>query len=117
MSNGFAIALILILVNALWPKPRPFPKEFQTMDGTDRDAEERVELSVTGMRCNGCVESVTRALNECEGVDDASVDLAGGRAVVRGSGFDRSAIAAAVRSLGFEVEVGEPARPAESHGG
>ena len=53
----------------------------------------------------GCVESVTRAINECEGVEETLVDLAAGRARVRGSGFDRSALAEAVRSLGFEVEV------------
>jgi copper chaperone CopZ len=64
-----------------------------------------IELTVTGMRCNGCVESVTRAINECEGVEETSVDLAAGRARVRGSGFDRSSLAEAVRSLGFEVEV------------
>ena len=29
--------------------------------------------AVTGMRCNGCVESVPRALNESHGVDDANV--------------------------------------------
>lgn len=106
-GRACAVVLILLLVNALWPKPKPFPKEYRMTDTThDR---ERLELSVTGMRCNGCVESVTRALNECEGVDDATVDLAGGRARVTGSGLDPAAIAAAVRALGFEAE----ALPAE----
>jgi len=63
-----------------------------------------VELAVTGMRCNGCVESVTRALKECEGVEDATVDLAAGRASVSGSSFDRSVLAEKIRALGFEVE-------------
>jgi uncharacterized membrane protein YraQ (UPF0718 family)/copper chaperone CopZ len=97
-----AIALILLLANALWPRPQSMPKGETEMDV--QGEEERLELSVTGMRCNGCVDSVTRALNDCEGVSDATVDLAGGRALVRGVGFDRSTIAAAVRSLGFEVE-------------
>ena len=57
------------------------------------------------MRCNGCVESVRRALNETHGVEDATVDLAAGRASVRGSGFDRSLLAEKVRGLGFEVDI------------
>jgi copper chaperone CopZ len=65
---------------------------------------DQLELTVSGMRCNGCVESVTRALNECEGVEDTTVDLAAGRASVRGSGFDRSVLADKIRALGFEVE-------------
>ena len=64
-----------------------------------------LELSVAGMRCNGCVESVTRALNESGGVENAIVDLAAGRASVRGSGFDRSRLAEKIRGLGFEVEI------------
>jgi uncharacterized membrane protein YraQ (UPF0718 family)/copper chaperone CopZ len=102
IRQASAIALILLLVNALWPQPQPMPKGEQSMSANGRD--ESLEMSVAGMRCNGCVESVKRALNECDGVDEASVDLAGGRAVVLGSGFDRTAVAAAVRALGFEVE-------------
>jgi len=98
-----AILLILVLANAMWPQPQPFPKEFAGMAGTPND--ESFELTVNGMRCNGCVESVTRALNDCAGVEDASVDLSGGRAQVRGSGLDRGAVAATVRALGFKVEI------------
>lgn len=101
-QTACAIALIFVLANALWPTPQPFPKEFQTMTSTGEG--ETFELMVNGMRCNGCVDSVSRALHDFEGVSDASVDLAGGRATVRGSGFDRAAIAEAIRSLGFEVE-------------
>ena len=71
------------------------------MDSTHDN--ERLELEVSGMRCDGCVQSVTRALNDCDGVTDATVDLAGGRASVIGSGFDPTSVAAAVRALGFEV--------------
>jgi copper chaperone CopZ len=103
LATSGAIILILVLVNALWPQPQPMGRggiEMLDMPGVDR-----LELKVSGMRCNGCVESVTRALNECTGVDETSVDLAAGRADVRGSGFDRSSLAEAVRALGFEVEV------------
>lgn len=100
---GCAILLILLLVNAMWPQPQPMGRgDIEMLDTSNPDL---LELTVAGMRCNGCVESVTRALNECVGVDETMVDLAAGRASVRGSGFDRSSIAEAVRALGFEVEV------------
>ena len=102
IQRASAVLLILLLVNALWPQPQPMGRgdlEMKTLPDTDT-----MELVVSGMRCNGCVESVTRALNECEGVEDTTVDLAAGRASVRGSGFDRSMLADKIRALGFEVE-------------
>jgi len=102
-GRGCAILLILLLVNALWPQPQPMGRgdvKMITMPNVDV-----LELTVTGMRCNGCVESVTRALTESTGVENATVDLAAGRASVRGSGFDRSMLAEKIRGLGFEVEI------------
>ena len=102
-----AVLLILLLVNALWPQPQPMGRgdvKMITMPGVDS-----LELAVTGMRCNGCVDSVTRALNECQGVEEATVDLAAGRASIRGSDFDRALLAEKIRGLGFEVEI-VPAR-------
>jgi uncharacterized membrane protein YraQ (UPF0718 family)/copper chaperone CopZ len=99
-----AVLLVMLLVNALWPRPEQMetsPAEGDLMATND---ESSVELVVAGMRCNGCVESVTRALNECDGVSNASVDLSNGRALIRGVGFDRTALTAAIRALGFEVE-------------
>ena len=102
-GTACAVLLILVMVNAMWPEPTPFPKEFQKVVNDPKVSN--IELTVNGMRCNGCVESVTRALNECDGVEEASVELAGGRASVRGAGVDPAAVAEAVRALGFEVEI------------
>ena len=102
-GTGCAVLLILLLVNALWPQPQPMGRGDVKMITTPN--VDVLELSVAGMRCNGCVESVTRALNESAGVENAIVDLAAGRASVRGSGFDRSMLAERIRGLGFEVEI------------
>lgn len=102
-GRACAVLLILLLVNALWPQPQPMGRgdvKMITMPNVDS-----LELAVTGMRCNGCVESVTRALNECQGVEEATVDLAAGRASVRGTGFDHTVLAEKIRGLGFEVEI------------
>jgi copper chaperone CopZ len=62
-----------------------------------------LELKVNGMRCNGCVTSVQRALSEITGVTEAEVQLDEGRALIRGNGFSIQELVDAVASLGFEA--------------
>ena len=93
-----AIALLLVLINALRPQRRPDGAE--TMAG---DGEQVLELRVDGMRCNGCVTSVQRALSEISGVTDAEVRLDEGRALIRGNDFSIQELIDAVASLGFEA--------------
>jgi uncharacterized membrane protein YraQ (UPF0718 family)/copper chaperone CopZ len=93
-----AVALLAVLVNALRPRRRE--------DGVEvvaKDDEQVMDLEVNGMHCNGCVQSVQRALSEIAGVTDAEVRLEEGRARVRGKGFLSGELIDAVRSLGFEA--------------
>ena len=70
------------------------------MAGND---EQALELKIDGMRCDGCVQSVQRALTEITGVTDAEVRLDEGRALIRGNGFSVQELIEAVASLGFEA--------------
>ena len=95
-----ALVLLAVLVNALRPRRRT--------DGEDvmAEAEEQeqvLELKVDGMRCNGCVTSVQRALSEITGVTQAEVQLREKRALVRGDGVSVQDLIEAVNSLGFEA--------------
>ena len=63
-----------------------------------------IDLKVSGMRCNGCVQSVQRALSEISGVSQAEVILDEGRARVHGVDVSADELVAAVTSLGFNVE-------------
>ncbi len=98
-ETASAVALLLVLVNALRPRRRPH-EEATVVDAS----EQMVELRIRGMRCNGCVQSLQRALSEVPGVTKAEVRLEDGSARVRGHGFSEEAIAEAVDSLGFTVE-------------
>jgi len=98
-ETASAVILLFILVNALRPRRRN-EAEARAVDSGERV----VELKVSGMRCNGCVQSLQRALSEISGVTEAEVRLEGGLARVRGRGFSEPAIAEAVSSLGFKVE-------------
>jgi len=62
-----------------------------------------VTITVKGMTCSHCTNSVRRALLECEGVSDVTVDLASGRAEATGDDPDPDVLREAVESLGFEV--------------
>jgi uncharacterized membrane protein YraQ (UPF0718 family)/copper chaperone CopZ len=94
-----AVALLLVLANALRPRRRSDSEAMAAEIG-----EQVIELKVSGMRCNGCVQSLRRALSEISGVTEAEVSLEDGQARVRGRAFSEEAVAEAVHSLGFTVE-------------
>ena len=95
-----AVALLLVLLNALRPRRQPSEDQPAPAEG-----ERVVEMRVSGMKCNGCVQSLQRALSEISGVTEAEVRLeGGGLARVRGRGFSDDELAEAVTSLGYRVE-------------
>ena len=66
---------------------------------------ERLELSVDGMQCDGCVASVQNALTSRPGVAAATARLQDGLVAVEfdPSAIDRAAIETAIEDAGFEV--------------
>ena len=95
-----ALALVGILAFALRPRwlRKTITPEIQAMDGT-----KTIRLSITGMSCNHCANSVTRALSETSGVKEVEVDLAAGRAVVVGENLDPQALCAKIGGLGYDA--------------
>ena len=64
-----------------------------------------ITFGIEGMSCNGCVKTVTQALQSVAGVESAQVSLADARATVR---FDDirtqpEAVHQAVQDAGFDV--------------
>jgi len=60
-----------------------------------------IELEITGMTCDHCVNSVTNALKEVPGVSDAVVSLQKKEAVVTADSVDIDALIAAVEEEGY----------------
>ncbi|SFV06006.1 heavy-metal-associated domain-containing protein [Alicyclobacillus macrosporangiidus] len=63
-------------------------------------------ITVKGMTCSGCVNSVTKALKDVEGVQEASVDLQGQKATVT---FDEAKttvakLKEAIEDAGYDTE-------------
>jgi len=94
-----AAVLFVVLVNALRPRRRV--DEELTVKNENLTT---VELTVGGMHCNGCVQSVKRALSEVAGVTEAEVWLDEGLARVKGNGFSTELLLAAVTALGFTAK-------------
>lgn len=67
------------------------------------DSGETRTYEVRGMTCEHCRASVREEVAEVAGVDEVAVDLASGRVVVRGDGFDDGAVREAVAEAGYEV--------------
>ncbi len=102
IENVSAIVLLGVLAFALWPRTAEVQSS-QELAGASGTSE-HLELIISGMRCNGCVTSLTRALNECGGVQTINIDLAGKSVIIVGQGLKNRQIADAVASLGFKIE-------------
>lgn len=99
-----ALALIAVLFLAMFRRGRD-----PAMPESHTETTTATTLVISGMNCNSCVESVRRALMECDGVESAGVELKSGQARVSGSAYDLDALRRSVEELGFDV--GPPAEP------
>lgn len=63
-----------------------------------------IQLQLDCLHCGNCVKSVEKALNEVEGVSQATVTLENQMAVVEGSA-SAEALIAAVEDIGFEAKL------------
>ncbi len=61
-------------------------------------------LKITGMSCEHCVMSATKALEAVDGVDSVDVTLEPGGAIVSGNA-DKDKLIAAVTAAGYEAEL------------
>ena len=77
-----------------------FSAAMTTVD-TKRAADpDRLELEVEGMHCASCVSRIEDAVRHVDGVTEASVNLATGRATVRGVDLDPRVLEDAVDRAG-----------------
>ena len=98
------ILFLLILGNA-------YLSRIRTEEASDIDTEtrsdssfERIEMTVEGMTCGHCKESVESVVNGFSGVEEASVDLLSGKVIVSGIEIDEAAIKEKITARGFFVK-------------
>ncbi len=65
----------------------------------------RVELSVSGMRCNKCVDKIEKFIGELDGISLIDVNLQDSKVIVEfESPATQELITEAILDAGFEVE-------------
>ena len=79
--------------------PRPGRANF---NGADLNA---IKLSVSGMKCNGCIAKATEAVAKLPGYVAAEFDLKAGTAVVKGD-VDPQAVVQALTAAGYPARRG-----------
>lgn len=62
-----------------------------------------IELTITGMTCDHCVNAVTGALKQVPGVKEAVVSLTQKSARVTGENLDPAKLIAAVEEEGYDA--------------
>ena len=65
--------------------------------------EGAVTLSVKGMTCDHCANTIRETVSAILGVESAEVNLAQGTAVVSGRNLDEASICAAIEKLGYKA--------------
>jgi len=68
------------------------------------DANSRQELTVNGMTCGHCAQTLTAALSALPGVESVEVDVTGGRATIQSEQpLNTGTLEEAVREAGFDL--------------
>ena len=99
-GTAAAVALLLVLGAAL---VSPYLKKREAHEHEHDHEGETMKLKISGMTCSHCASNVARALRECSGVENVSVDLAGGGATVSGNAIDEAEIRKKTQEAGYEV--------------
>ena len=98
---------------------QPVLRPRSTAAPVDGDRIDSVEFTVGGMACGACAVRIEKALRAGDGVVDAGVNFATGRARVAydAGRTDAGALSVLLDSLGYEAAAVVPDRPAAPDGG
>ncbi len=68
-------------------------------------SKQTVHLDIAGMTCGNCVQNVTKALQDVDGVKKIQVDVEGEAVVTVKPGTNPDALVAAIRVAGYAASV------------
>ena len=94
-----AIALILICAYAI------INNSFNKTTSENAEASNSADLSfiVKGMTCNHCKETVTEAINTCDGIQDFTINLESGQTFIYGNNLNKQQIITSINNVGFSI--------------
>ena len=65
--------------------------------------EKKISLIVKEMTCNHCLETVTEAINSCDGIRDVKINLESGETYIYGSNLNEQQIISSINNVGFSI--------------
>jgi hypothetical protein len=71
------------------------------VDEIDNKAD--VVFIVKGMTCNHCKQTVTEAINACDGIQDVTINLESGQTFIYGNNVNKQQIITSINNVGFSI--------------
>ena len=71
------------------------------VDEIDNKAD--VVFIVKGMTCNNCKQTVTEAINACDGIQDVTINLESGQTFIYGNNVNKQQIITSINNVGFSI--------------
>lgn len=99
-----AIALLALMVFSYWSgnhRKESKVTEYKMSEAETKD--HNIEITIKGMTCSHCAESIRRVLIGSEGVNAVDVSLKGGRAIVTGDNLNSERLVAAVEDMRYSA--------------
>ena len=107
-SGGLRVILtilfIMVLVNAYFSRFRKGDEVLVSDNKGSGDSLQYLEMTVEGMTCGHCKESVENVVNSFSGVEEASVDLTSGKVIMTGIDIEVELIKEKIISRGFSIK-------------
>ena len=98
-----SVIFLVILVNAYFYRSNSESTDSTDIENNIENDQEKITITVDGMTCSHCKESVESAIYSFSGVASASVDLLTGNVIVVGSGLDETALKEKITAKGFST--------------
>lgn len=99
-----SVTFLVILVNAYFYRSKSESTDSADIENNIENDQEKIAITVDGMTCSHCKESVESAIYSFSGVASASVDLLTGNVIVVGSGLDETALKEKITAKGFSTK-------------
>ncbi len=99
-----SVTFLVILVNAYFYRSKSKSTDSADIENNIENDQEKIAITVDGMTCSHCKESVESAIYSFSGVASASVDLLTGNVIVVGSGLDETALKEKITAKGFSTK-------------
>ena len=99
-----SVIFLVILVNAYLYRSKSESTDSADIENNIENDQEKIAITVDGMTCSHCKESVESAIYSFSGVASASVDLLTGNVIVVGSGLDETALKEKITAKGFSTK-------------